>query len=124
MSFQVNGIDHVEVYVRDLDASVRWYRDVLGLEEQMRWDPEPVMIGRGSTRLALFRAEAGARQSSEGLRFIRVAWSTDREGFQVAQKHLAALGISFRGPVDHCRAFSIYFTDPDGHPLEITTYDR
>jgi hypothetical protein len=25
--------------------------------------------------------------------------------------------------VDHQKAFSIYFSDPYGHPLEITTYD-
>jgi catechol-2,3-dioxygenase len=51
-----------------------------------------------------------------------VAWHTDRAGFDAAQTHLRELGIAFRGPVDHGAAFSIYFHDPDGHPLEITYY--
>ena len=30
--------------------------------------------------------------------------------------------VAFQGPVDHGCAQSIYFNDPDGHPLEITFY--
>jgi catechol 2,3-dioxygenase-like lactoylglutathione lyase family enzyme len=120
--FQVESIDHVEAYVRDLDSSARWYREVLGLEEVRRWHPEPLMIGRGGTKLALFRANSAQRQSDGGLDWHRVAWKTDRAGFEAAQKHLRKLGIKFRGPIDHEIAHSIYFNDPDGHPLEITYY--
>lgn len=127
MSFAVLGIDHVEVFVRDIDASIRWYGEVLGLRETSRWVPEPVMIGAGTTNLALFRAAPDARplatgESREPLRWHRVAWRTDAAGLRAAQEHLERLRISFRGPVDHQTAWSIYFQDPDGHPLEITTY--
>lgn len=122
MAFAVAGIDHVEVFVRDLDNAARWYKEVLGLEEVGRWDPEPVMIGAGGTKLALFKAESDRPQAAEGLHWHRVAWKTDRAGFAAAQKHLAGLGIEFRGPVDHQRSHSIYFQDPDGHRLEITCY--
>jgi catechol-2,3-dioxygenase len=126
MGFTNLGIDHVEVYVRDLEASARWYAQVLGLRELARWEPEPVMIGPGQmsgTKLALFRAKgAPADPASEAraVRWHRVAWQTDRAGFEAAQAHLRSLGISFRGPVDHGRSHSIYFTDPDWNPLEIT----
>ncbi len=122
MAFAVERIDHVEVFVRDLDAAARWYDEVLGLKEICRWNPEPVMIGAGGTKLALFRAETDARREDSGLRWHRVAWRTDQAGFAAAQKHLAALGIRFDGPIDHRTACSIYFEDPDGHPLEITYY--
>ncbi len=124
MAFSVTQIDHVEVLVRDLDAAARWYRDALGLVEQRRWEPEPVMIGAagGGPMLALFRAGGGSTPAA-GPHWHRVAWrAPDREDFAAAQRHLAALGIPFRGPVDHDVAWSIYFHDPDGNPLEITYY--
>lgn len=123
MPFIAQRIDHVEVFVRDLDAAARWYRDVLGLEVIHRWEPEPIFLGRGGTALALFRAEGGAAQEPKAsLRWHRVAWRTDREGFEEAQAHLKSHNIPFRGPVDHEIAMSIYFDDPDGNPLEITYY--
>ena len=125
MSFAVKAIDHVEVFVSDIAAAARWYEDVLGLKEIARWEPEPVMIGAGGTKLALFRrnsaraAGAGPLKISEGWR--RVAWLTDKPGFEAAKKHLEARGIHFNKQ-DHGKAQSIYFTDPDGNPLEITYY--
>jgi len=124
MAFSVQSIDHVEVFVRSIPEAIQWYGDALGLREMARWDPEPVMIGAGGTMLALFRAAPNSMRQGEAaapaLRWHRVAWRTDRTGFEAAQAHLTALGISFRGPVDHDTAWSIYFQDPDGHPLEIT----
>jgi catechol 2,3-dioxygenase-like lactoylglutathione lyase family enzyme len=124
MAFAVQSIDHVEVFVRSIPEAIRWYGEVLGLRESARWDPEPVMIGAGGTMLALFQAAPKSAPRSEAeapaLRWRRVAWRTDRSGFEAAQAHLTALGISFRGPVDHGSAWSMYFQDPDGHPLEIT----
>lgn len=127
MSFAVHRIDHAELYVRDIAAAARWYQDVLGLEVVKAWEPEPWFIGRGGTYLALFRAAPDAPPPVPGnvptpLRFNRVAFRTDEGGFATAQAHLTERGIRFRGPIDHGVAFSIYFDDPDGHPLEITYY--
>lgn len=128
MSFVVDGIDHVEVFVRKLDAAVQWYRDVLGLEETYRAQPEPIMIGAGGTMLALFQARGdvpktpGVRPIPPPIRWHRVAFRTTKEGFEAAQQHLKAKGIKFGGPLDHQIAWSIYFDDPDGNPLEITYY--
>ena len=129
MGFQVESIDHVEVFVSDIEAAARWYREVIGLEETHRWAPAPVMIGAGNTVLALFPARLPASpatntESTGAPGWKRVAWKTDRPGFSQAQRHLNELEISFRGPVDHDISWSIYFADPDGNPLEITTYDR
>ena len=128
MTLAVDCIDHVEVFVRDIEASVRWYADVLGLVEIHRWEPHPVMIGAGDTKLALFQENADAKPLSKDdlrgkLHWYLVAWKVDRLGFEEAQEHLRGLGIECRGPIDHGIATSIYFEDLDGHPLEITCYD-
>lgn len=127
MSFAVNRIDHVEVFVRDLDASIRWYERVLGLREVHRWEPEPIMIGAGDTKLALFKARNDAAPSPAASvpsprRWRLVAWLVAPEAFDAAVAHLRAEGVEPEGPVDHGVSKSVYFSDPDGHPLEITCY--
>ncbi len=127
MSFTVDRIDHVEVFVRDMEKSIRWYEKVLGLKEIRRWDPHPVMMGAGGTMLALFHGDKDASdhvldRDRSSLRWRRVAWQTTPENFQTAQDHLKSCGVEFEGPIDHDCALSIYFTDLDSHPLEITCY--
>ena len=126
MAFAVDQIDHVEVFVRDIDAAVRWYAHVLGLRELHRWDPEPIMIGAGETKLALFRADSDAPSNPDrkdrSPRWRRVAWRTTAAGFIAAQQHLRERGVTFSGPIDHDVAESIYFRDPDDNALEITRY--
>ena len=46
------------------------------------------------------------------------------EAFGQAQAELKELGISFDPPEDTGIAFSIFVLDPDGHQIELTTYDR
>ena len=126
MAFKVDQIDHVEVFVRDIEAAAQWYAKVLGLKEVGRWDPEPVMIAAVNTKLALFRADPAAPSNpddkSRSPRWRRVAWLTTAEGFIEAQEHLRQCGVTFSGPIDHDSAESIYFRDPDDNPLEITWY--
>jgi len=127
MPFRVKHIDHVEVLVRSIARTEAWYRKVLGLKRVQAWDPEPVMIGAGNTMLALFHSTRAKRRlpgRKAGHRvsygYLRVAFLTDRAGFEQAQRRLGRLGIAFRGPVDHGTSFSIYFQDLNGLPLEIT----
>jgi len=127
VSLTVERIDHVEVFVRDIEASVRWYERVLGLREVYRWEPAPVMIGAGDTKLALFKAADDAAPSPAASvpsprRWRLVAWRVAADAFDEALAHLRAEQVVFEGPVDHGISRSIYFNDPDGHPLEITCY--
>ena len=61
MPFEIEQLDHVEVFVRDISAAVAWYDRVLGLKVVRRWDPEPVMIGAGGSMLALFKGKRSVK---------------------------------------------------------------
>ena len=131
MPFRVKHIDHVELLVPDIRKTEAWYRKVLGLKRMHAWDPEPVMIGAGDTMLALFhstRAKRRLPRKKTGHRasygYLRVAFLTDKPGFEQAQRRLKRLGIGFRGPIDHDISWSIYFQDLNGLPLEITRPKR
>ena len=127
-AIQLEGLDHVALLVRDQARSIAWYADVLGLEHvyQAEWGAVPAMLvaPASKTGVALFPAED--RQASDAppgsIAVAHVAFRADRAGFEGAQAALNEHGVAFRFENHHV-SHSIYFADPDGHRLEITTYD-
>ncbi len=125
--FKHEGLDHVAFSVRDVERSVQWYIDVLGFEKRYEgmWDGVPVFIGKGETALAIFPVrenESGAVAQPASIRILHLALRTDHANFLKAQNELNERGIKFTFQ-DHEISHSIYFRDPDGHKLEITTYE-
>ena len=123
--FTLEGLDHAALAVRDVERSAQWYVEVLGFERRFEgmWEGVPVFVGLGRTALALFPAK-DARRSPDGTarHVLHLALRADRENFLAAQHDLTSRGIAFHFS-DHEISHSIYFRDPDGHELEITTYD-
>ena len=136
--FRVSQIDHVELFVPDRHEAADWYGRVLGLRivqgfEHWAEDPRgPLMISSddASTKLALFEGQPQGSRQTAG--FHLVAFRVDAAGFARFLERLAGLAledhhgrvVTPRLAVDHDRAFSIYFCDPYGHRLEVTTYDH
>ncbi len=123
----IEGIDHVALAVRDVARSVEWYRQVLQLERLHEdvWGDCPAMVGTGTTSVALFPVQGDNPKPSPGrgtLAMRHLAFRAGRNGFRDAQDRLQSLGIEFEFQ-DHEIAHSIYFKDPDGHEIEITTYE-
>jgi catechol 2,3-dioxygenase-like lactoylglutathione lyase family enzyme len=134
-TFEVQQIDHVELFVPDQRAAAAWYGRVFGLRvlpEFEHWAGDgPLMVSTrdAGTKLALFAGEplkARARAA-----FRRVAFRVDGAGFAAFLARLQELELATEtgapvGPgdwVDHGAALSIYFTDPWHHRFEVTTYD-
>lgn len=124
---ELEGIDHVAVTVRDISRSVAWYQDVLGLARLHEdvWGDFPAMVGIGTTALALFPVEGREpkpRPGPDTIMMRHVAFRASRATFEQAQEELRRRGIAFEFQ-DHSIAHSIFFHDPDGHEIEITTYE-
>jgi catechol 2,3-dioxygenase-like lactoylglutathione lyase family enzyme len=113
--------------VRDIGHSAQWYIDVLGFERRYEgmWDGIPTFIGKGNTAIALFPAREIHSKSAArtgDIRMLHLAFRANGENFLAAQRELQKRGIKFEFQ-DHEISHSIYFRDPDGHQLEITTYE-
>ncbi len=135
--FRVDQIDHVELFVPDRRQAADWYRRALGLTicaDYEHWadDPKgPLMISSdgGSTKLALF--EGRSQEDRETAGFHLVAFRVSGRDFKSFLDRLDDLTltdhhdrtVSRKLVQDHGQAFSIYFNDPYGHRLELTSYD-
>jgi catechol-2,3-dioxygenase len=117
-------LDHVHVHVSDRAAAEGWYRDVLGLArvpELEGWaaDGGPLTLtdADGTLHLALFERPPGANHAT-------LALAVDAAGFVAWKRHLErALGRTLE-VVDHGLSWSLYFSDPDGNPFELTCYEH
>jgi catechol 2,3-dioxygenase-like lactoylglutathione lyase family enzyme len=135
--FKVGQIDHIELFVPDRHEAARWYERTLGLlpvaaHEDWAADPGgPLMISSdgGGTKLALFAGEPRGDRPTAG--FHRLAFRVDGPGFLGLLEHVrthpvhddAGDEIRSLAPNDYSKAFSVYFNDPWGHRLEVTTYE-
>ena len=82
----------------------------------------------GSTKLALFEGQPAT--SAQTAAFRRVAFRVTGGGFAEFLRRLPELAltnsqqpVAAGSVVDHQQAYSLYFDDPWGHLLEVTTYD-
>ena len=130
------GIDHVELFVTDQADAAAWYERVLGFTPDpafAEWHetgtgPLVLSVDDGA-KLALFERATATRGAEVSPH--RVAFGTDAERFCAFLDRLDTLELTDRDGepvtaadvVDHRLSYSVYFTDPDGNRLELTTYD-
>jgi len=119
---KLHRIDHVHLYAPDREAVVTWYRAILGfaiVKELTLWaedtrGPLTIEDASGMIHLAIFQSDVKKPFSLafgvSGGEYLK--WRSYLE-----QKHLLARER------DHTLSWSLYFDDPFGNGLEITTYD-
>ena len=121
----VEGIDHVHIEVADRETAAEWYRTVLGLVPHaplLSWAQDPMgplilATCAGQPVLSLF-----ARDCAPPSRDSTIAFRVSGAAFLQVLQDLPSFGLSAQ-PVDHDLSWSVYFSDPDGNRLEVTTYD-
>ena len=122
-------LDHVEIYVTDREQATKWYGQVLGfhpIEALADWAADgPLMLGNQYTQMiALFPGPAQEDQPIRGHRRVAFRVTADQfvEFLRTSETWCDA-PLGWESIQDHDRAISVYFTDPFGNPLEVTTYE-
>lgn len=118
------GIGHVHLKVSDLDRSIAFYRDVIGLEvTQMYGDQAAFLSAAGYHHhigLNTWDSRGGARppRGSTGLYHTAFLYP-DRAALGRAVAHAADMGVRIYGAADHGVSEAVYFDDPDGNGIEL-----
>ncbi len=123
---QVLGFHHLAIQVRHVDACARFYRDVLGLTEQVRhfhadgslrsiWLTWP--DGEVPMFIALEQKDA-SRPTEPHLGMSTLALRIRREDRARALEHLAKAGVT----VEHQTRWTVYFRDPEGNRVALSHY--
>lgn len=136
----IRGVHHTAFRCKDAEETRRFYQDVLGLplkaslvfeEEPGTGRPLPYMhlffqLGDGNY-VAFFDVPGGVKPEKFKMKWgmdlhfaMEVATLDDVMAFKA---RLDAHGIPAFGPIDHHFVHSIYFYDPNGINVEITTRD-
>ena len=105
----VLGIHEIAFEVRDLERSIAFYRDVLGLSLYSR-GPQQAWFCIGTQRLALFTRD----RPGSGQHFALLIPQDKAE-----QARDALIAHGFPETMQQDDGFSVYVRDPDGNKIEL-----
>jgi catechol-2,3-dioxygenase len=125
---QVHELGHLVLYVKDLERSRRFYKDVLGWAEitgdrPLQMPAAAFTSGRTHHELLLIEVGPNAAAVPEGRRlglyhFGLKVGTTDDE-LRDAVQELEDNGVTISGASDHGVTHSVYILDPDGNEIEL-----
>jgi catechol 2,3-dioxygenase-like lactoylglutathione lyase family enzyme len=121
----VTGVNELVLEVLDLEESVRFYTEVLGLPLIERWDHrDAVWVMAGDrTRIGLWRPQVGLAGGRGGVH-VHYAMHLPEESYDAAVERLRGNGLDVQEEVfEEDRGRAAYVTDPDGHVVELWTWD-
>ncbi len=117
----ITDLAHTALACADLDASIAFYRDVIGLPLRFA-EHGYAELGEGDVRFALFERSrvAGLLRRSPGAPgpTSEVVWEVDDAALHAGR--LRRLGLDVVGPVDRPWGHrTTHVLDPDGHVVEL-----
>lgn len=112
-------VGRVALAVADLDRSIRYYEDVIGLTLLER-NGDAAGLGAGDTAFLWLTGQPGARpvQRATGLYHFAMLVPSRRDLARTLH-HLMEIDGALGGWADHLVSEALYLTDPDGHGIEI-----
>jgi catechol 2,3-dioxygenase len=121
----VKELGHIVLYVRDLDTSRRFYRDLLGWHEVGAYGGSAAAFSSGRTHHELLLIEVGAdatpipRKPRVGLYHFGLKIGESDDELRAAIARLREAGTPIVGMSDHGVTHSVYILDPDGNEIEV-----
>jgi catechol 2,3-dioxygenase-like lactoylglutathione lyase family enzyme len=112
----ING-GNTTIYVRDINVSIRFYTDTLGLALRMRAGNDWAEIDAGPG-LIIGLHPSTPHAPAPGTRGSLAIGFNVTEPIEVVVKKLTTRGVNFHGPIiddEHVRL--AFFADPDGNPV-------
>lgn len=122
---RVRELGHVTLYVRDVEASARFYRDALGLTDRGRGKDGRIAFfsaGRHHHDLACQAVGPDAPTpipGAPGLYHIAFKIGESLDALDAARRALQARGLPVFGEWRTPNSHSISTRDPDGHEIEL-----
>jgi len=113
---KVSGIDHVVLHVQDLDRSKRFYIDVLGFEIAHEGGRNS-FLRCGAQQVALFERKDRDIHAGDEMNHMALRLAVGEYAEVKALLEGEGIKVSGRPGDDEC----IYFSDPDGHRLQVLT---
>jgi catechol-2,3-dioxygenase len=122
----VQRLNHAVLYVRDVERSSTFYRDVLGFRAKMEMPGAVFLQAEGSTNdhdLGLFQIGAAAGASTAGRSTVglyHLAWEVDTLAELARIRDALLQAGALAGASDHGTTKALYAQDPDGIEFEVS----
>jgi catechol-2,3-dioxygenase len=124
---QVKELGHVVLFVRDLEKSVHFYRDILGFKAIETDMPMrgAMAFSAGRTHHEMLLIEVGKdaplppKGRRSGLYHIGIKIGDSLDELRAAKAELQAAGVRIVGQSDHHVSKSLYLLDPDDNEIEV-----
>lgn len=122
------GVVHFSIAVSDLDASRKFYTEVLGLtlvNDASSYGM--VFLRAGDDHVILARSDAPLKRSAADSRRAHHAFKVDAEKYDAAKSWLASRGVEVFEEEDRKKGVFVgrqfYIHDPDGNVIELSEWD-
>jgi catechol-2,3-dioxygenase len=115
-------LQHLVLWVADVERSVRFYCDVLGFEVKTRYPNAAFLRIAGSREdhhLGLFEQPGVTRPDEGAARMYHAAWEVGELPDLVRARHRLLQVGALVGSSDHGVSLSLYAKDPDGLEFEV-----
>lgn len=117
----VTGVNELVLEVLDLDASERFYAEVLGLPVTMRSDDRIWVAAGARTRIGLWEPQVGIADGRGGVH-VHYALHIDEADYDTAVARLRGQGHEPHEEDFGESGRAAYITDPDGNVVELWTW--
>lgn len=118
-------LGHVVFYVKELERSLGFYRDLLGFKEVGRiFNGAAAALTSGRTHHELLLIQVGdapgpATGRRRGLYHIGIKMGDSLDELRSVKKELEQAGVQIDGMSDHTVSQSLYLCDPDDNEVEL-----